>query len=313
MHRSVDAAAHASRRVHSGRMHSARMHTVHADVHRRGGVAATFELLRDGHTSHQLTRAVRRGEVQRIRQGHYGCPELTAPEAESIRVGGRLTGLAAATHYGLWAPRHPRVEVLVPPHARALRTRDDATRRRSDHPDPSLHVSWADHGASGTRSVVAPAECVRHIVRFESPIVAFAVAESALAAGRLSRREWSQLLTSLTRAQQRLLASASRLSESGGESMLKFHLRRARIPFRQQVPIDPIGRVDFLLGNRLVIEVDGAAFHSAPDDFERDRRRDAHLSCAGYRTLRFSYQQIDRQPELVLAAIEAALARRDHV
>ena len=289
------------------------MNTIHADVHRRGGVAATFELLGDGHTSHQLTRAVRRGEVERIRQGHYGCPELSAPETESVRVGGRLTGLAAAKHYGIWVPRNPTTDVLVSPHARALRTRDDATRRRSEHPDPLLRVSWADHGARGTRSVVLVSECVRHVIRFEPPLVAFAVVESALTTGHLSRAEWGRLVTTLTRRQRRLLASVSRLSESGGESMLKFHLRAAGIRFRQQVKIAPIGRVDFLLGDRLVVEVDGAAFHTATDDFERDRRRDAELSCAGIRALRFSYKQVDQQPKLVIAAIEAALARRDHL
>ncbi|MBA3839825.1 MAG: DUF559 domain-containing protein [Thermoleophilaceae bacterium] len=43
---------------------------------------------------------------------------------------------------------------------------------------------------------------------------------------------------------------------------------------------------------RLVVEVDGYAFHSLPSAFERDRLRDAELGSAGYRVMRVTWRQI---------------------
>jgi very-short-patch-repair endonuclease len=73
-----------------------------------------------------------------------------------------------------------------------------------------------------------------------------------------------------------------------------------------------VGRIDFLIGDKLVIEVDGAGFHSSPESFERDRDRDAKLGIRGYRVLRFSYRQLTVTPGVVMLAITAAIARGDH-
>lgn len=49
--------------------------------------------------------------------------------------------------------------------------------------------------------------------------------------------------------------------------------------------------MDFLVGHRLVIEVDGRAFHTGPA-FDEDRRRDFELVMRGYLVLRLSYRQV---------------------
>jgi very-short-patch-repair endonuclease len=81
---------------------------------------------------------------------------------------------------------------------------------------------------------------------------------------------------------------------------------------RCQVPLPGAGRVDFLIGTRLVVEVDGYTYHSDPARFESDRRRDARLSALGYRVLRFSYRQVFERWHEVRAAVLAAVARNDH-
>jgi very-short-patch-repair endonuclease len=58
---------------------------------------------------------------------------------------------------------------------------------------------------------------------------------------------------------------------------------------------------------RLVVEADSRAFHGTHAAFERDRSKDAHLTRAGYRVLRFTWRQAIREPELVVATIRAAL------
>ncbi|MEK6277465.1 MAG: type IV toxin-antitoxin system AbiEi family antitoxin domain-containing protein [Actinomycetota bacterium] len=50
------------------------------------------------------------------------------------------------------------------------------------------------------------------------------------------------------------------------------------------------------LGQRLVVELDGYAFHRTRGAFERDRARDAALLLAGYRVLRFTHRRLEREP-----------------
>ena len=109
---------------------------------------------------------------------------------------------------------------------------------------------------------------------------------------------------------RRALLTADGVCESGTETI--FWLAFRNLAPRRQAHIAGVGDVDFLFGERLVVEVDGELYHTDPLSFENDRRRDAVLSALGYRVLRFSYHQImERWPE-VEAAVRAALARGDH-
>jgi very-short-patch-repair endonuclease len=67
--------------------------------------------------------------------------------------------------------------------------------------------------------------------------------------------------------------------------------------------------VDFLWRQeRLVVEVDGYAFHSGRGSFERDHRRDLDLRAAGFGVMRVTWRQIAEQPEYVLVRLAQALA-----
>jgi very-short-patch-repair endonuclease len=59
---------------------------------------------------------------------------------------------------------------------------------------------------------------------------------------------------------------------------------------------------------RLIVEVDGFAFHSTRAAFERDRLRDQALQAAGWRVMRITWRQIADTPEAVVARVAAALA-----
>ena len=66
--------------------------------------------------------------------------------------------------------------------------------------------------------------------------------------------------------------------------------------------------VDFLFeAHGLLVETDGWRYHGTRAAFERDRRRDARLARAGYRTLRFSHRQLAEEPAAVAATVAAAL------
>ena len=60
--------------------------------------------------------------------------------------------------------------------------------------------------------------------------------------------------------------------------------------------------------HRLIVEVDGYAFHSSRRSFERDRHRDANLVAHGYRVIRITWRQLTREPEAVVALLARALA-----
>lgn len=61
--------------------------------------------------------------------------------------------------------------------------------------------------------------------------------------------------------------------------------------------------------SRLVVEVDGFAFHASSRAFVRDRKRDAALAAAGIQVLRLGWQQLEREPERTLVQLALALAR----
>jgi very-short-patch-repair endonuclease len=67
--------------------------------------------------------------------------------------------------------------------------------------------------------------------------------------------------------------------------------------------------VDFVFpSHRVAVETDGWRFHGHRAAFERDRRRDAALTRAGYRALRFTHDQVADERHAVAATVAAALA-----
>jgi very-short-patch-repair endonuclease len=64
--------------------------------------------------------------------------------------------------------------------------------------------------------------------------------------------------------------------------------------------------VDFAWRDRrLVVEVDGYAYHRSPTAFEEDRERDVTLTTRGWRVLRFTWTQVTRRAAWVATAIRA--------
>jgi len=69
--------------------------------------------------------------------------------------------------------------------------------------------------------------------------------------------------------------------------------------------------VDFLFpAQRLIVEADSWRYHRTRHRFERDRRRDAAHTLAGYRTLRFTDRDLERAPETVAQTVRRALGEQ---
>jgi hypothetical protein len=58
---------------------------------------------------------------------------------------------------------------------------------------------------------------------------------------------------------------------------------------------------------RLIVELDGRAFHATAAAFERDRARDRCLQAAGWTVVRLTWRQLRAEPEGVVADLRALL------
>jgi len=110
------------------------------------------------------------------------------------------------------------------------------------------------------------------------------------------------------RALKRALHTEPSLTRSEAERRLLDLVRAARLP-RPETNVRVAGyEVDFLWrSHRLVVEVDGFAYHATRTAFERDRARDATLQAAGYRVIRLTWRQIAEEPHAVVARLASLL------
>ncbi|MBH0098932.1 type IV toxin-antitoxin system AbiEi family antitoxin domain-containing protein [Salinibacterium sp. NSLL150] len=95
---------------------------VHELVDELGGLAQKRQLVARGARDRDLTRAVKRGEVVRARQGWYTTGAETELRVRAARVGGRLTGISAIADWGGWVVKEHPLQVSVPKNASRLRS-----------------------------------------------------------------------------------------------------------------------------------------------------------------------------------------------
>lgn len=266
----------------------------------REGVAHTSEIYAAGFSRHAVESAIAAGRMQRVRRSWVSLRPGEDDLLAAIGAGGRLTCVSAARRSGLWTPDHDAHHVALPAGAgknsaagiRVHWSRGPAPVRRRQAVDPLINI-------------------LHHVARCQEAPAALAIWESALNrrlidAEVLERVEWHG-------AQARRLAGmASTLSDSGLETEFVLLMRSIGVTVRQQVRLD--GRpVDALIGEKLVVQLDGFAHHSEPSARRRDIEADARLRLRGYTVLRFDYHQVFFMPDLVADIVRSALAQRLHL
>ncbi|WP_433606170.1 DUF559 domain-containing protein [Prescottella agglutinans] len=96
------------------------------------------------------------------------------------------------------------------------------------------------------------------------------------------------------------------------ERLLARALNRRRCPMAANEPVGPYV-CDFVDARaEVVVEVDGREFHSAPDVFRRDRRRQNWLVRQGWLVLRYAAYDVLTDPDAVADEIVAVVRRRRH-
>lgn len=148
-----------------------------------------------------------------------------------------------------------------------------------------------------------------HLFHCEGDESFFASFESAMHLGLLSKAARSRIRRSLPASARWLVDFAHEVSESGIESLLRLRLHLLGIAVAAQVAIRGVGRVDFLIDGRLIVEIDGRENHAGQDRRHHDLVRDAAASARGFTTLRFDYAQVVHDWPSVQAAVLEALHR----
>ncbi|WP_245958533.1 endonuclease domain-containing protein [Microbacterium bovistercoris] len=157
--------------------------------------------------------------------------------------------------------------------------------------------------------VVDVVTALLHLHRCEGDESFFASLESAMRLRLVGAAERRRIRTAPPAYARWLVDFARTDADSGLESLLRLRLHLLGISLECQVVIDGVGKVDFVIGGRLIIEVDGKENHDGPTKRHKDLTRDAAASARGYESLRFDYSQVIHRWETVQPAVLAALAR----
>jgi very-short-patch-repair endonuclease len=266
------------------------------------GLVTTRQLAAAGISKDAITWRLANGRLARHSHGIYLVGPLQAqftPEMAAVLACGPTALLSHDSAAALWGfrprPRHPHVTV----------TRGD--------PRPA---GVSVHRATPHASLEA---AVHHALPLTTPTRTLHDLAATLTQRDLDRAvEQAQILrlpieTSTARRGaaklKQALRSDPRMTRSEAEARLLALIRAARLPTPRTNA--RIGRheVDLVWdAQRVIVEVDGFAYHGTREAFERDRVRDAELQAAGYRVVRVTWRMIVEEPEALVARLAALLA-----
>jgi very-short-patch-repair endonuclease len=281
---------------------------------RQYGVVTRAQLVTAGLGRGAIEHRVSERRLHRVHRGVYLVGHVSAPplarEMAAVLAcgpGAVLSHQSAASMWSLPSREGADVEVTV------------AERDPGNRPGIRLHrarrLQRIDVRRCQRMPVTAPARTLVDLAE----VLPLRDLERAVEEARIRRLvRPRQLLDVLERSPGRrgagvlrgLLETKPEFTRSQAETRLLALLRAAGIP--PTAVNSRVGHyeVDFLWRpERLVVEVDGYAYHSTRAAFERDRLRDANLQAAGHRVTRVTWRQLVSTPEAVIARIARALAQ----
>lgn len=287
------------------------MHPI-TSVSRHGGVASLAELRNDGVSESSRVASLRRGDIYRVRNGWFCLPSADPGLIAATRVGGRLTCVSLLKSQGLWTMPDDRLHVAVSDNASRLRSPLDR-HVRLDLADESIalhwnHYEWAPPLTQATDTIDA---AIGHLMRCVPRVSALVTIDSALNHKLITLKRLSVVAARVPGNHQWILKNADATAQSGLETLARCGLRKHQIRVRTQVKINGVGTVDWLIGDRLILELDSRAHHLG-DNYEKDRTRDLHALEQGYLVLRVSYKRVMEDWESVERVILSLVRRREH-
>lgn len=273
------------------------------------GVITLAQARRAGLSRQSVNQRVQSGKWRQCSRGVYFADDRPFTDAARVRAAvwsfgeqAVASGLAAAWWHGLTRFAPLDVEVTMP-RTGSGRKRDGARLRRRD-------LSPADVVESrGLRVTALPLTAIEAAVRGRRNRE---VMDRALQHDASLRDLWNAQLRNKGRygspAARILLQAAADGEHSEAERLLTKLMRAAQITgWRTNVRVGGYV-VDVLFRRaRVVIEVDGWAFHSDAQVFQNDRERQNALALQGWQVLRFTWLDLVEYPDRVVATIRAAI------
>jgi len=238
---------------------------------------------------------VAHGRLTRLHRGVYRVgpePGVYAREmAAVLATGGALSHHSAAALWGIRPPHDGDTHITVTGKARS---RGGVKVHRSASLNAAVHLGLPLTTPARTLHDLAPLVPQHDLDR---------AVEEALIRG---------LATADDLGTRPALRTASRteprLTRSEAERRMLRLIRAARLPTPATNLRVAGWEVDVVWPrHRLVVEVDGYAYHGNRAAFERDRRKDAALVAAGYRVVRITWRQIVDEPHAVVALLARLL------
>ena len=292
----------------------------------QGGAFGAGQARRLGVTDLDIHDLVRRGEVVRVRRGAFVLTtsrQGLRPEADyALRARAVLLSRPGPT----WASHHAALAISELPLVACDLTRFDvcaqirAPHRRGvvlTHPLPAGEEPLVVKGARCVTTETALAlVAARSGVKGVLPALDAALHSDLVTVAGV--RASAQRLDLGATAQGRLdqaLALADPQAESPGESLARLLLTSLGLAVRSQVRICDdlglIGRVDFLVGHKVVVEFDGLVKYEGAlgrEALAAEKRREDRLRAAGYEVVRLTWADLDR-PAHVARLVREAVAR----
>lgn len=261
------------------------------------GVARIEALHRLGVTAYALRRAREAGRIFSVRRGWVALTGADRMLVAAAQRGVVLSCITLAARRDLWVLDASTLHLAAPPHSGRAHVEHGVLHwgrplfpRDPDSCEDSLE-----------NALVFIARCQPHEA-------ALAVWESALKTKLVDPGVLERM--PLPPDARRMLQRATPFADAGTESIFRTRLRWLQLPITPQVWI--LGhRVDFLIGDRLVVQIDGG--HHVGAQRDSDIAHDALLKLHGYHVIRISYHQLMRRWHEVQAMILAAIAQRLHL
>ncbi len=263
------------------------------------GVARYNRLRALGVSRRELEKSVTAGHLVRPAKGVYAFPDAEPKYVTAAATSTLLTCTSAAEHYGLWMRNPSRKLHLVSTQVRSV---------------PGTVIHRAKVLASPDMApVVSPRECVLHSAKCLPDEAALLIAESAIVKGLVS---FEDLQAAATGPGSLDMREVFEMIDSRSQSLLETLGRRifmeAGLEVVTQARFAGVGHVDLLIEGKLVVELDGAEFHSDRTSYRQDRKRWNALTLSGYPTLRFTYEDVMFAPARMLNQVLTMLANMSH-
>ncbi|MCL2514428.1 MAG: endonuclease domain-containing protein [Microbacteriaceae bacterium] len=268
---------------------------------------ATRRMLKEhGVTAHELRKRLDAGALLPVGRTQLRRPTVDPDLLRAFRMRSRVTCITAAQKRELWVIDDGHFHVAP----RVLNSHF-----RADVREPPPHVHWTKNLIDPTADQLPLASLrsmLAHIAGCQPLEAAVAVFDSALNHGLITIEELKQLASAHGKGFDDVLPHCSALADSGLETVTRLRLRWAGIPCREQVRIHG-HRVDLLIGERLIVQLDGIQHLTDPKQLVMDREYDRMLRRLGYTVVRFGYADVMRHWDLTFAEITALIAQRAHL